>query len=297
MHFAVAGVELHPLLPVAIAFGISALTSLGGVSGAFLLMPFQVSVLGFAGPAASATNHLYNLVATPGGVWRYAREARIVWPLTAVIVAGAIPGVLAGAWLRVHHLSDPARFKLFLGIVLLYLGVRLARDAVRGRHSHPQAIVEGVVVRERNRRRIAYEFGGRRYVVRTVEVAALSVVVGIVGGIYGIGGGALIAPFLVTLFRLPVHTVAGAALAATFATSAAAVGAYLLVAPAAGGAAPDWRLGFLFGLGGLAGTYVGARAQRLIAARPILGLLAACTLGPAFGYLLAAAGILRHGAN
>lgn len=295
MHFPDAGLELHPLLPVAVAFGISIFTSLGGVSGAFLLMPFQVSVLGFAGPAASATNHLYNLIATPGGVWRYARESRIVWPLVMVIVAGAIPGVLAGAWLRVHHLSDPARFKLFLGIVLLYLGVRLARDAVRGRRSNPQGILERVVVRECNRRHIAYEFAGTRYVVRTVEVALLSIAVGIVGGIYGIGGGALIAPFLVSLFRLPVHTVAGAALAATFATSAAAVGAYLLIGSAAGGANPDWRLGLLFGLGGLAGTYVGARAQRFVAARPIKWLLAACALGPAFGYLLAATEILRRG--
>lgn len=296
MLFPVAGLELHPLLPVAVAFGISVFTSLGGVSGAFLLMPFQVSVLGFTGPAASATNHLYNLVATPGGVWRYARESRIVWPLVAVIVAGAIPGVLAGAWLRVHYLSDPARFKLFLALVLLYLGMRLARDAVRGKHSQPAAMLEGVVVRERNHRRIAYEFGGARYVVRTVEVAALSLVVGLIGGIYGIGGGALIAPFLVSLFRLPVHTVAGASLAATFATSAAAVGAYLLVGAAAGGAVPDWRLGLLFGLGGLAGTYVGARAQRFVPARPIQWLLAACTLGPALGYLQAATGMLSaHG--
>lgn len=291
MHFPVAGLDLHPLLPVAVAFGISVFTSLGGVSGAFLLMPFQVSVLGFAGPAASATNHLYNLVATPGGVWRYARESRIVWPLVVVIIAGAIPGVLAGAWLRVHYLGDPARFKLFLGMVLLYLGARLVLDAVRRPHARPVAMLEGIVVQEHNYRRIAYEFGGTRYVVRTVEVGALSIVVGIVGGIYGLGGGALIAPFLVSLFRLPVHTVAGASLAATFATSAAAVGAYLLVAPGVtGGAIPDWRLGLLFGLGGLAGTYVGARVQRLVPARLIQWLLAACTLGPAFGYLLATLG-------
>lgn len=293
MHFPIAGVEINPLLPVAVAFGISVFTSLGGISGAFLLMPFQVSVLGFAGPSASATNHLYNVVATPGGVWRYAREARIVWPLAAVIVAGAVPGVLAGAWLRVHYLSDPLRFKLFLGLVLLYLGVRLVRDTVRRSPARPAPPPDGILMQERSHRRIAYDFGGTRYAVRTAEVAALSVAVGIVGGIYGIGGGALIAPFLVGLFRLPVHTIAGAALAATFATSAAAVGGYLLVAPdAAVSALPDWRLGILFGLGGLAGTYVGAHLQRLVPARPIQWLLAACTLGPAIGYLVSAGSLV-----
>lgn len=40
----------------------------------------------------------------------------------------------------------------------------------------------------------------------------LCFIVGIVGGIYGIGGGAIVAPFLVTFFGLPVYTVAGATL-------------------------------------------------------------------------------------
>jgi uncharacterized membrane protein YfcA len=43
---------------------------MGGISGAFLLLPFQMSVLGYTNPSVSATNQFYNVVATPGGVWR-----------------------------------------------------------------------------------------------------------------------------------------------------------------------------------------------------------------------------------
>jgi uncharacterized protein len=43
-------------------------------------------------------------------------------------------------------------------------------------------------------------------------------VVGVIGGIYSIGGGSIIAPFLVTVFGLPVYTVAGATLIGTFVT-------------------------------------------------------------------------------
>jgi len=281
-----AGAEIAPWVPVAVAFAISTFTSLGGVSGAFLLMPFQVSVLGLAGPSASATNHLYNVVATPGGVWRYHRDRRVLWPLAWVIVAGAIPGVWLGAWLRVRYLSDPARFKLFLGAVLLALGMRLAADAARSRGAQPRPpAAEGVVVRHAGLARIAYEFGGAHCAVPTPAVAALSLAVGIVGGIYGIGGGALLAPFLVSLFRLPVHTIAGAALAGTFVTSAAAVAGYAALAPGQG-AAPDWRLGLLFGAGGLAGTYLGARLQRRVPAVAIKLVLAACCGGAALRYLL-----------
>jgi len=284
--FPLAGADLAPWVPVAVAFAVSTFTSLGGVSGAFLLMPFQVSVLGLAGPSASATNHLYNLVATPGGVWRYQRDRRVLWPLASVIAAGAIPGVWLGAWLRVRHLSDPARFKMFLGAVLLALAARLLADVARERAAPPRPpAAEGIVTHPAGLARIAYEFAGAHYAVRTPAVVALSVAVGVVGGIYGIGGGALLAPFLVSLFRLPVHSIAGAALAGTFATSAAAVAGYSVLAPA-GAAAPDWRLGLLFGVGGLAGTYLGARLQRRVPAGAIKLTLAACSGAAALRYLV-----------
>ena len=54
---------------------------------------------------------------------------------------------------------------------------------------------------------------------------------GIVGGTYGIGGGAIIAPFFVSWFRLPVHTISGATLMGTFLTSVAGVIFYMIIAP------------------------------------------------------------------
>lgn len=281
-----AGVDLAPWVPVVVAFAVSTVTSMGGVSGAFLLMPFQVSVLGLAGPSATATNHLYNVVAAPGGVWRYWRDRRVLWPLVAVIVGGAVPGVWLGAWLRVRHLSDPARFKLFLAAVLLFLGVRLLLDVARRRDAgSPPPAAAGVAVRESSLARIAYEFAGVRHEVGTPAVAAMSVAVGVVGGIYGIGGGALLAPFLVTAFRLPVHTIAGATLAGTLATSLAAVAGYSVLAPG-NAAAPDWVLGLLLGGGGLAGTSLGARLQRRVPAGAIKLLLAACCVAIALRYLV-----------
>ena len=55
---------------LAAAFVIAAVTTPAGVSGAVLLLPFQVSVLGTPRPAVTPTNLLYNVVATPGAIWR-----------------------------------------------------------------------------------------------------------------------------------------------------------------------------------------------------------------------------------
>lgn len=43
MLFPISGVEVNPLIPPLVALVISIFTSMGGVSGAFLLLPFQAS--------------------------------------------------------------------------------------------------------------------------------------------------------------------------------------------------------------------------------------------------------------
>jgi uncharacterized membrane protein YfcA len=80
IHFATSGIDTFLWLPPLAGFVLAFFCSMVGISGAFLLMPFQLSVLGFAGPAASATNLVYNLVSIPGAVWRYQNEKRLWWP-------------------------------------------------------------------------------------------------------------------------------------------------------------------------------------------------------------------------
>ncbi len=290
MHFAVSGVEVSPLLPPLVAFAISLVTTTGGLSGAFLLLPFQMSVLGFTTPAVSATNHLYNVVAIPSGVWRFAREGRLVWPLAWTVVAGTLPGVLIGAVVRVRLLPHPGHFKVFVGAVLLYIGARLVRDLRRRPGGGDGAAAPWAPVRvvRRSIWEVSFEFRGHQHSFRTVPLFSLAFVVGIIGGTYGIGGGAIIAPFLVTFFGLPVYTVAGAALLGTFVTSLTGVVFFQVMAPwyPTQAVAPDWLLGVLFGLGGMAGTYCGARLQRRVRERAIKWMLAAALVALGLRYVL-----------
>jgi uncharacterized membrane protein YfcA len=312
MHFAASGVDVAPLVPVLVAFGVSFFTSMGGVSGAFLLLPFQISVLGFTSPAVSATNQLFNVVAIPSGVLRYIREGRMVWPLTWVVVVGTLPGVLLGALIRVRWLPDPTSFKVFAGCVLLWIGGRLVRDLVRGggggadaerrfrelvqRFGADGAAGQPASVRQFSLRRVSYEFYGETFSFPTPGVFALSLAVGVVGGIYGIGGGAIIAPFFVAVLGLPIYTVAGAALMGTFVTSVAGVGFYQAIAPLHPelSVAPDWGLGLLFGLGGAAGMYCGARLQKRMPAAVIKWMLAAVIVFVAVSYLRGAVRLLSY---
>jgi uncharacterized membrane protein YfcA len=65
MLFPISGVETYVFIPPLVAIVISFFCSMGGVSGAFLLLPFQMSVLNFTSPSVSSTNLIYNIVAIP----------------------------------------------------------------------------------------------------------------------------------------------------------------------------------------------------------------------------------------
>ena len=98
-----------------------------------------------------------------------------------MLIAGTLPGVIAGSVIRVELLPGAHVFDLVVAAVLLPLGVWLAltRPARRrGDRGRPGQFPLPVLI-------------------------LLAVVVGCVGGIYGIGGGSILAPILIGTGRPP----------------------------------------------------------------------------------------------
>ncbi|MEU8679544.1 sulfite exporter TauE/SafE family protein [Streptomyces sp. NPDC048560] len=242
---------------------ISTVTAPVGVSGAVFLLPVQLSVLGVPSPAVTPTNLLYNVVAGPGALWRYRRDGALRSGLARHLVAWTLPGVVAGAAIRVFALPGPDVFRLLVAAFLLPLGVWLWLRTLRPARRQPDAAGPSARV-----------------------LAALALTVGVVGGIYGIGGGSLLGPVLAAR-GMPLARIAPATLAATFTTSVAGAAAYAVLALASPGpVAPDWWLGMACGLGGLIGGYLGARLQPHLPESTLRLLLG--TLASGLGALYAA---------
>jgi hypothetical protein len=221
------------------AFALAVLTTPAGISGAVLLLPFQVSILGTPSPAVTPTNLLYNVVATPGALYRYWRQGQTGGRLTLLLITGTLPGVIAGSVIRVRLLPGPQIFALVIAAVLLPLGLWLTLT----RPAHPDQAPSRI-----------------RGMPRPALIL-LATMVGCIGGIYGIGGGSILAPILTGTGR-PPSQVAPAALASTFVTPAAGVATFLILSiHRHGPVAPDWPTGIALGIGGLAGAYTGARIQ------------------------------------
>jgi hypothetical protein len=250
------------LLGFVAAFALAMVTVPVGVSGAVFLLPVQVSVLGVPSPSVTPTNLLYNIVATPGALLQYRRVGRLGGPLVRQMLIGTVPGVVVGAVIRVTLVPSGAVFRLLLGLFLLPLGVWL----LSGWRPHADRPRE----------------------LRYWQLVSLAGVVGVIGGVYGIGGGSILAPVLVGL-GLTVVEVAPAALTATFVTSCAGVIAYALLGVAGQpAAAPQWALGVALGLGGLLGGTLGARLQPRLPETLLRRLLGALACGVALAYLIQA---------
>lgn len=282
VEFPISGVETYWWLPALVAFLISSLTSAGGVTGAFILLPFAVSVLGYTSPGVSPTNMLFNVVAIPGGVLRYHKERRMLWSMAWATALGTFPGLVIGPIIRLKYLPDPTAFKLFVGCVLLYLAARLIRDLLRRTRKNTASNGNREISNQTlGLRMFSYDYEGQTYNVTTWQIILISFIVGVISGIYGLGGGAILSPYFVAIYQLPVHSIAGAMLLGTFMSSVIGVIMYMVVSPFFTHGTmimPDWWLGLSFGVGGMFGVYVGARLQRFVPPKVIKAILVAALL-------------------
>ncbi len=241
---------------------IAMITTPVGVSGAVLLLPYQLTVLGTPSPTVTPTNLLYNVIAVPGALLRHRQQGSLRSPLTRPLLLGTLPAVVIGAGVRVTLLPDAGTFQILVASLLILLGGLLVAKAVRvapastTRHPPSPRVVTGIAA-----------------------------VAGLIGGIYGIGGGSLVAPVLVALGAAPL-LVAPAALTATFLTSCVGVATYaalsLLGQPAA---APDWTLAIACGVGGLLGGYIGAALHSHVPQRSLVALLGGVSVAIGAAYV------------
>ncbi len=259
-----SGTPLY-LVAVIASFAIAAVASPVGVSGAVLLLPFQVGVLGTPSPAVTPTNLLYNVIAVPGACYRYWRQHQTGGTLSALLLCGTVPGVVCGSVIRVTLLPGSRTFDVVIAAVLAPVGAWLLLRPQRQSPGDPH-----------------------RLRLSPPVLVVVSAVVGTIGGIYGIGGGSILAPVLVGSGR-PASEVAPATLLSTFVTSVAGVVTFTILATRHyGPVSPVWGVGIALGAGGLVGSYTGARIQRRLPEALIRRLLGLLVLGIGVRYAVIA---------
>ena len=262
---------LKPIELLLTAFAVSFITSQGGISGAYLLLPIQSYILGTTNPMISSTNLMYNLISIPLSIHRYIRERRLAAPFTLMLITGSVIGTVVGVWLRGHYLVGGYVFSYFMGSVLLLLSMELALSSLLVRQTHTYEIT--MQCRHAGLSLVIITNRGNTYRVSTPLLLIIAALVGIVGGAYGIGGASILSPILMGPMELSPYVISGPTLIVTFAVSIIGVVSYTYL-----GYPPDLINGLFMGLGGMAGIYLGTITQRRLPERYIKLMVAAVTV-------------------
>lgn len=215
---------------------IGATLGLLGSGGSILTVPVLVYLVGEPEKLAIAESlGIVTLISLVGAV-PFALKRLIDWRSVLLFGVPGMVGAYGGAYLS-QFMSGRVQLVLFAAVMLLAAAMMFWRKASAagtrtGRHAAWKIMLEGVFI-------------------------------GVLTGLVGVGGGFLIVPALVLLGGLPMHTAVGTSLAIIALKSLSGFYKYIDVLNDLG-LSIDWRLVFLFGGIGIAGSFAGKKCGEYV---------------------------------
>jgi uncharacterized membrane protein YfcA len=246
----------HALAYTALGVAVGTLGTLIGAGGGFVLVP----VLLFVHPNEPAANLTAISLAVVfanslSGSIAYARQGRVDWRSALLFSLAGLPGSILGAWAT--RLIDRRLFDPLLGLTLV-----LGAIAVLARGSSPAPPARSGALRTLTER----DGTLHRYSPRTGLGMLVSVGVGLLSSLLGIGGGIIHVPAMVYLLGFPTHVATSTSHAVLAILSLAGVAVHAAdgtLAPVLGRVLP-------IGAGALLGAQLGARLSTVVQGRWIL---------------------------
>jgi uncharacterized membrane protein YfcA len=252
-------IDMFLILGMGVAVGF--ISGMFGIGGGFLLTPLLIFV-GIPAAVAVATQGPQIAASSMTGSLAYWRRKAIDFRLGAVLLAGGLLGTLLGVLFfnQMRKLGQletviTLSYVLLLGVVGLLVSLesikavlatkrgKVTRKRLAGRHHW----YEGLPLKMKFPRSGLY--------ISVIPILAISLLIGFAGAVLGIGGGFILVPALIYIFRVPAHIVVGTSLFQILFTMIAAT-----VIHSATNQSVDLFLALLLMVGGVFGAQFGARA-------------------------------------
>jgi len=242
------------LVILLLGIGIGIISSMLGIGGGIVVVPLLVVLLAVNPRSASAISLLGGMFVATSSTISYSRQVprptmvRIGLLLTLVTV----PGSILGAWLAsyLEGVSDMAVRYLFAA-VLFPIALKMVFPAKKKE--------SGDVASE------LAAFRASRIGLRTIALTLMgSFIAGVLSGLLGLGGGAVVVPLLTFVMRMPMHgAVATSMLTMVFTTFSGTCTNVVLgemsLIPAGGLVFGTAVYGLAIGIGMLSGAPIGVR--------------------------------------
>ena len=205
-------------ITIALALGavIGALLGLLGGGGSILAVPALVYILGLGVEKAIPKSLIVIGIASAVGALPKVRARQVQWRLAGIFAAVGIPATFLGAAIS-KHLPQPTLLVGF-ALVMVVAGIRMLQD--KGNTGTACTVGDDGI-------------NWRRCAPRSIPAGIL---VGLLTGLFGVGGGFLIIPALVLMLGVEMPIAIGTSLLIIVANSAAGVVSHL------GGDSIDWSI-------------------------------------------------------
>lgn len=210
-----------------------------GGGGSILAVPLMVYVVGVSSPHEAIGTSAVSVAASAFiNLVGHARDRNVKWPCATAFAVAGIAGAALGA--EFGKAVDGKKLLAGFGVLMVVIAALMLRPKRGG--DNPDVHLD-----QKSARRLLPPLAGTGF-----GVGALS-------GFFGIGGGFLIVPGLVTATSMPLLNAIGSSL-----VSVTAFGATTAVSYARSGFI-DWPVALLFIAGSTAGGFVGIRLVRSLA--------------------------------
>jgi uncharacterized protein len=261
LYLPIAELPLNLFLLLGMGGAIGFISGMFGIGGGFLLTPLLIFV-GVPAPVAVATSSVHIAASSVTGALGYWRRNALDVKLGAVLVSGGLVGTVLGvmffnAMRRLGHLDlvitlSYVTLLMSVGCLMFVESVAAVIDSRRGK----------VVARRTPGEHRWYErlpfpmrFPRSKMSTSVIPLITLGVAIGFIGTVLGIGGGFLVVPALIYLFRVPTSIVVGTSLFQILVTMLVATLLHATISQAV-----DVLLALTLVVGGVIGAQFGARA-------------------------------------
>jgi uncharacterized membrane protein YfcA len=237
--------------------------SLVGAAGGILASFGLITLIGITDPnsvkpMAQILSLATALVFLPG----YIRRRSVVMPLALLLSVGGVMGAIVGSTLSSKYLSDMSTFKPLFGVLTLIVGAQIFWEIYKQHNDNIEqmsACHKGIHSVSIKGMLINFSYANKDFSVGFWTPWLAGFFIAIVASAFGVGGGFLLVPFMVSFLRMPMFIVPATAAVVIFISGAISVTNYLNM-----GAIIEWKILSFLILGGIVGAIIGPKINRVM---------------------------------
>ena len=286
IYLPIAELSVNMLIILGMGGAVGFLSGLFGVGGGFLLTPLLI----FSGvpPVVSVATVATQVVASSASAaLSYWRRRMVDMKLATALMLSGIVGTLIGIvvfnTLRALGQLDlivGISYVTFLGLIGSLMLTESVRAILNARAGRPAPLRRPGQHNWVHRLPLKMRFKRSKLYISVIPVVGLGIGIGFLGVLLGIGGGFILVPALIYLFRVPSNVVVGTSLIQIVATMAVAT-----VLHAVTNHSVDAVLAVILMVGGVIGAQFGARIGQNMRGDQLRALLGLLVLAVAIRFL------------